>query len=193
MNDNPKKEDIKRAKVDAARRYMSAKTDDERKFYKYKLDALKETVRHDRFTKEIPMSQKSFKQFVKEDWKRSAFMGAAATAAGALTAKAIGFPVVAGAAIAGGHYLFSKSGLRKDLRHKKKKTSKYRKRKWLEEASIQESKNYEKKREKLAKAMRERIKTTNALTTGEKQQTQPKQNQQNRKTEKLFAKIFGYN
>jgi hypothetical protein len=59
---------------------------------------------------------KTFKQFVKEDWKRAALMGAAATAAGAGTAAAIGFPVAAGAAIAGGHYLFSKSGLRQDLK-----------------------------------------------------------------------------
>lgn len=64
---------------------------------------------------------KRFKKYVKEDWKRGALMGAAATAAGALTAKMIGFPVVAGAVIAGGHYALSKSGLRKDLRHKRKR------------------------------------------------------------------------
>jgi len=53
-----------------------------------------------------------------EEWKRAALMGAAATAAGAGTAAAIGFPVVAGAVIAGGHYALSKKGLRKDWKRK---------------------------------------------------------------------------
>lgn len=102
MNDNPNKDDVKRAEVDSARRHMSAKTSDEQEFYKRKSAAIK-----------------SFKQYVKEDWKRAALMGAAATAAGAGTAAAIGFPVVAGAVLAGGQYALSKSGLRKDWRRKK--------------------------------------------------------------------------
>jgi hypothetical protein len=61
---------------------------------------------------------KRFKDFVKEDWKRAALMGAAATAAGAGTAAAIGFPVVAGAVLAGGQYALSKSGLAADLKAK---------------------------------------------------------------------------
>jgi hypothetical protein len=56
---------------------------------------------------------------LKEDWKRAALMGAAATAAGAGTAAAIGFPVVAGAVLAGGQYALSSKGLRKDLKRKR--------------------------------------------------------------------------
>jgi hypothetical protein len=45
MNDNPNKEDVKRAEVDSARRHMAAKTDDERAFYKKKLKSLKQHIK----------------------------------------------------------------------------------------------------------------------------------------------------
>jgi predicted xylose isomerase-like sugar epimerase len=105
MNDNPDKEDVKRAVKDArvrmGRAKMKGDSGDE-EFNARKLNALK-----------------SFKQYVKEDWKRAALMGAAATAAGAGTAAAIGFPVVAGAVLAGGQYALSSKGLRKDLKRKR--------------------------------------------------------------------------
>lgn len=45
MNDNPNKEDIKRAEVDSARRHMTAKTPDEQEFYKRKLKSLKQHIK----------------------------------------------------------------------------------------------------------------------------------------------------
>jgi hypothetical protein len=58
---------------------------------------------------------KTFKQYITEDWQKAVAMGSIAMAAGAGTAAVIGFPVAAGAAIAGAHYALTRDGLRKDL------------------------------------------------------------------------------
>jgi hypothetical protein len=100
MNDNPKKEDIERAIKDARVRRGRAK------------------MKGDSGDEEFNARKEKILKKLKEEWKRAALMGAAATAAGAGTAAAIGFPVVAGAVIAGGHYALSKNGLRKDWKRK---------------------------------------------------------------------------
>ena len=58
---------------------------------------------------------KTFRQYVNEDWKRAVAMGSLAMAAGAGTAAVVGFPITAGAALAGAHYALTSDGLRKDL------------------------------------------------------------------------------